>query len=462
VSEFGEINYARNGDVSIAYRTFGEGPIDLLFIGGFVSHLEIFLESPRVRHFLDRLGGFARVTIFDKRGMGLSDRDAGAYTIENVTADAIAVMDAAGSEQAALMGISEGGPASVMLAATHADRFSSVILYGTYARLSRADDFPEGIPLEDLRTAFGQMSKSWGTPESLRIWGPSVADDPEVREWWARLLRSGASPGVVENLRRMYERLDVRPLLESIQAPTLVLYREGDHVVRPRLSKALAAGIPDSRLIEVPGEDHLFSAGDPDRMVGPIEEFLTGRSSAPTPDRVLATVLFTDLVDSTATAAELGDRDWRSLLEQFERLSGRELDGYGGRLVKTTGDGVLATFDGPARAIRCARSMAEQAQSLGVKIRAGIHTGEVEQRGEDVAGIAVHIASRVEALANPDEVVTTGTVADLVVGSGLHFRDAGSRSLKGVPGEWRISVVTGDDEARSNLARSAHLYPGAP
>lgn len=445
MAELGEIRYARSGEASIAYRTCGEGPIDLLFITGFVGNLEILFESPRVRHFFDRLGAFARVIIFDKRGMGLSDRDAGAYTIENVTADAMAVMDAAGSERAALLGISEGGPASVMIAATHPDRVSSMALFGTYARASFADDYPEGSPVEELRSFTEEMSRTWGDPESLRLWAPSVADDPEVREWWSRLLRSGASPGVIENLGKMYERLDVRPLLDSIHAPTLVLRRAGDRVVWPAWSVSLGAGIPGAEVVELPGEDHLVFAGDADAVLDRIEEFFTGRPPTPDLDRVLATVLFTDLVDSTATAAELGDRDWRSLLEQFERLSRRELDGYGGRLVKTTGDGLLATFDGPARAIRCARSMADQTRALGVKIRAGIHTGEIEQRGDDVAGIAVHIASRVEGLAGPGEVATTGTVTDLVVGSGLRFRELGRKALKGVPGEWRVTAVVGDD-----------------
>ena len=445
MAELGEIRYARSGEASIAFRVCGEGPVDLLIINGFVGHLEIIFELPAVQHFVDRLGAFARVIVFDKRGMGLSDRDAGAYTIENVTADAMAVMDAAGSERAALLGISEGGPASVMIASTHPDRVSSMVLYGTYPRLARVDDFPEGLPADELRRMWSRMSGTWGNPESLRYWGPSAADDPEVREWWGRLLRSGASPGVIETLGSMYEQLDVRPLLGSVQAPTLVLHRIDDGLISSAMMNALAAGIPDVRMIEIPGEDHLFCAGDVDAIVDPIEEFLTGSRPAPNPDRVLATVLFTDLVDSTATAAELGDREWRSLLERFERLSSRELDNYGGRLVKTTGDGLLATFDGPARAIRCARSMAGKAPELGVDLRAGIHTGEVERRGDDVAGIAVHIASRVEGLAEPGEVATTSTVADLVVGSGLRFRDVGARALKGVPGEWQIRAVAGDD-----------------
>ncbi|MEZ5155068.1 MAG: adenylate/guanylate cyclase domain-containing protein [Solirubrobacterales bacterium] len=445
MDEFGEIRYARSGEAAIAYRVFGAGSIDLLVIGGFVGHLEIMFESPAARRFFGRLARFARVILFDKRGMGLSDRGSGAYTIENVTSDAIAVMDAAGSERAALLGISEGGPAAVMIAAGHPDRVSSLVLFGTYPRLVATDDFPEGVDAGTMHDAWRRMAESWGDDGSLRIWGPSEADDPEFREWWGRLLRSGASPGVVQTLASMYERLDVRPLLPSVQAPTLVTRRADDRLVPRELSVALATGIPEAELVEVPGSDHLFCAGDFDGLVDLIEEFLTGRSPAPDPERVLATVLFTDLVGSTETAAELGDREWRALLERFELQSRRELDGYGGRLVKTTGDGMLATFEGPARAIRCARSMSERARDLGLTTRAGIHTGEIERRDDDIAGIAVHIASRIEGLAEPGEVATTGTVADLVVGSGLRFRDLGVKALKGVPGEWPVRVVAGDD-----------------
>lgn len=444
MADLGEIRYARSGDAAIAYRAFGEGPRDLLVIGGFVGHLEILFELPAARRFSDRLASFARVITFDKRGMGLSDRDAGAYTIENVTRDAIAVLDAAESERATLLGISEGGPAATMIAATHLSRVASLVLYGTYARLSRAGDYPQGLPTEQLHGTWAWMAEHWGDPSDLRIWAPSLADDPETREWWARMLRSGASPGVIETLGQMYERLDVRPLLGSIRVPTLVVYRADDRVTPPALPETLAVGIPDARAVELAGEDHLWFAGDQDALLDEIEEFMTGRPAAVDPDRILATVLFTDLVDSTARAAELGDSRWRALLERFERASRRVLERYRGRLVKTTGDGLLATFDGPARAIRSARSMVEEARGLGVMIRAGVHTGEIEVRGDDVAGIAVHIASRVEALAEPGQVATTGTVADLVVGSGLEFHDVGPRALKGVPGEWRINIVTGD------------------
>ena len=444
---WGEIRYARNGAASIAYRVGGAGPIDLLFIGGFVGHLEIILELPAAKRFFDRLASFARVILFDKRGMGLSDRDAGAYTIENVTADAIAVLDAAESERAALFGVSEGGPASMMIAATHPERVTSLLLYGTFARITRADDYPEGIPAEQTRRMWAWMSESWGDPESLRFWAPSMAEDPEMREWWGRLLRSGASPGVIETLGQMYERLDVRPLLDSIRVPTLVLHRVDDRLTPAPLPRAVAMGIPDAREVELPGADHLFVAGDADALLDEAEEFLTGRLAAVEPDRALATVLFSDLVDSTATAAELGDRRWRSLLERFERLARREVERQRGRLIKTTGDGLLATFDGPARGVRAALAIRDAGSSLEMKTRSGLHTGECELMDADIGGLAVHIASRVEALAEPDQVATTGTVADLVIGSGLEFRDIGPRSLKGVPSQWRISIVAGDSEA---------------
>lgn len=443
--DWGHIRYASSGDASIAYRVGGEGPIDLLFITGFISHLELIFELPAARHFFDRLASFARVIVFDKRGMGLSDRH-GAYTIENVAADAVAVLDAASSERAALFGVSEGGPASVMLAASRPDRVSSMALFGSYARLTLSDDYPEGLPLEVLRENWSAFRESWGSPASLNLFAPSMAGDPELREWWGRMMRSGASPGVIETLGEMYERLDVRGLLDSVAVPSLILYRAGDRITPPMLAKALAAGIPGARLVELPGEDHLFCVADQDGMLDEVEEFFTGRPATAEPERALATVLFTDLVDSTATAAELGDRRWRSLLERFNRLARREVDRQDGRLVKTTGDGLLATFDGPARGVRAALAIRDLGSSLGVRTRGGLHTGECELIADDIGGLAVHIASRVEGLAEPDQVATTGTVADLVVGSGLEFRDIGPHALKGVPGEWRISVVAGDAE----------------
>jgi pimeloyl-ACP methyl ester carboxylesterase/DNA-binding CsgD family transcriptional regulator len=449
VVHWAPIRYAQNGDISIAYTVMGDGPVDLLFIGGFVSHLEIGLEPPLAQRFWERIGAFARVIAFDKRGMGLSDP--GAYTVELVVDDALAVLDACGVERVVVFGVSEGGCAATMLAATRPDRVSAMVQYGTYARIARTEDYPEGIPAESTRRFWDQMIARWGDPASLDHWAPSLAHDPELREWWARWLRSGVSPGAMRTLGLMYEELDVRPSLSAVRVPTLVLYRAEDRVVPPALSRAVARGIAGAREVELDGADHLFLAGDQDVMIDEIEEFVTGRPPAAVPDRMLATVLFGDIVGSTARAAELGDRRWRELLGQYLRLVERELARYGGRLVKWTGDGVLATFDGPARAVRSALAIRDRARAIGLEVRAGIHTGEVAVRASDIAGIAVHLTARVMATAHPGEVITSRTVKDLVVGSGLEFEDRGASGLTGLPGEWSLYAVTGDTE-RSPIA----------
>ena len=441
------IRYAHNGDASIAFATVGDGPVDVLFMGGFVSHLEIGREPPLAQRFWERLGSFARVIAFDKRGMGLSDRDAGAYTLENIVDDALAVLDACEVERAVLFGISEGGAAATMLAAAHPDRISAMVQYGTFARLPAADDYEEGIPLDVLRPFWDRIVEDWGDPAALNVWAPSVADDPEVREWWGRMLRSGASPGTARRVSAMYEDLDVRPLLPAVKVPTMVLYRAGDMLVPAAMSRAVARGIPGATEIELPGSDHLWVAGDMDAMLDPIEEFVTGKPAAAVRDRMLATVLFMDIVRSTDRAAELGDRGWRELLDRYQRRVEREVGRFRGRLVNWTGDGALATFDGPARAVRCARAICDVAREMGLEIRAGVHTGECEVMADDVAGIAVHLTSRVMDAAGPGEVLVTGTVRDLVVGSGLEFAERGAQELRGVPGEWALYSVTGDAEA---------------
>jgi class 3 adenylate cyclase/pimeloyl-ACP methyl ester carboxylesterase len=441
------IRYAHNGDASIACATVGDGPVDVLFMGGFVSHLEIGREPPLAQRFWERLGSFARVIAFDKRGMGLSDRDAGAYTLENIVDDALAVLDACDVERAVLFGISEGGAAATMLAAAHPDRISAMVQYGTFARLPEADDYEEGIPLDVLRPFWDRIVEDWGDPAALNVWAPSVADDPEVREWWGRMLRSGASPGTARLVSAMYEDLDVRPLLPAVKVPTMVLYRAGDMLVPSAMSRAVARGIPNATEIELPGSDHLWVAGDMDAMLDPIEEFVTGKPAAAVRDRVLATVLFMDIVRSTDRAAELGDRGWRELLDRYQRRVEREVGRFRGHLVNWTGDGALATFDGPARAVRCARTICDVARDMGLEIRAGVHTGECEVMADDVAGIAVHLTSRVMDAAGPGEVLVTSTVRDLVVGSGLEFAERGAQELRGVPGEWALYSVTGDAEA---------------
>jgi class 3 adenylate cyclase len=396
--------------------------------------------------FFERLGSFARIISFDKRGMGLSDRDAGAYTLENVVDDALAVLDAVGAERVVVFGVSEGGSAATMFVASHPERVRAMVQYGTFARLSQAPDHPEGIPPDVLRGFVTRMIEEWGEPAALELWAPSLTGDRETEDWWARLLRSGTSPGTVRTIGLMYQELDVRPLLASVSAPTLVLYRSGDRLIRPALARTVAAGIPNAREVELAGDDHLFLAGDQDAMMDEVEEFITGRPAAPARERILATVLFTDIVRSTEHAAELGDRRWRELLAQHDQLVERELARHRGRFVKSFGDAMLATFDGPARAVRCALAIRETARALGLELRAGVHTGECEVVANDLAGMAVHLAARVQAAAQPGEVLTSSTVKDLVVGSGLEFEGRGTHALKGVPGEWTLHAVTGDAE----------------
>jgi pimeloyl-ACP methyl ester carboxylesterase len=442
--EAGRIRYAHNGDLSIAYTVFGEGDIDLVFVTGFVSHLEIAGDLSHARRFWARLGSFARVIAFDKRGMGLSDSGAGAYTTEGVAEDMLAVLDAAGCERAAVFGVSEGGCAATMFAATHPERTSHLVEFGAYARMVRAPDFPEGIPLQTMRSFNAAMRSQWGESALLRFWAPDWDEDAEAREWWARLLRNGASPAVVHSLEEMYEELDIRPLLPLVKVPTLILWREGDRLIPPALSRQVADEIPDARGVELAGDAHLFLAGDQEAMIGEVEEFLTGQRAGAAPERALATVLFTDIVGSTERAAAEGDARWRRLLAEHDRMARRVIERERGRLVKSTGDGLLASFDGPARAITAATGLRQDLDALGLQIRAGVHTGECERIGEDLGGIAVHIGARVGSAAGPGEVLVSQTVRDLVVGSGLEFEDRGAHDLKGVPGEWRLFAVGGE------------------
>ena len=441
------IRYAHNGDVSIAYQVCGQGSVDILVIGGFVSHLELGMSHPHAVRFWERLGSFARLIFFDKRGMGLSDRDAGAYTLENIVDDALAVMDAAGAQSPVVFGVSEGGAAATMLAATHSERVSAMIQFGTYARVSAAPDYPEGIEAERIRGFWSGLRDHWGDGDSIRWWAPSLGDDPELQDWWARLMRSGLSPGGASALNEMYERIDVRPLLPAVRVPTLVMYREDDKIVPAALSQTVARGIPDSREVPLPGSDHLIFVGAQTEMLDEIEQFVTGGLASLPADRALATILFTDIVESTQHAAKAGDRRWRDALERHDRLASREVARYRGRIVKSTGDGLLAAFDGPARAVRAGVALRDLVkESLGLDLRVGVHTGECEVMGDDLGGIGVHIASRVESSAEPGEVLVSSTVKDLVVGSGLRFEDRGEREFKGVPGTWRVSALVGDDE----------------
>jgi pimeloyl-ACP methyl ester carboxylesterase len=436
----GPVRYARSGEISIAWREAGSGPLDLIIVPGFIWHIEMAWE-PLARYPFERLAQFSRLIMFDKRGQGLSDRPPGVYSLEQVVDDVLAVMDAAGSERAAVLGISEGGAAAALCAATHPSRVSSLILWGTWARLIEGPDFPQGLPPGSMRRAGDHFAARWGEPVGIHTFAPSVAEDPEYRDWWARLLRSGGSPRTVRELFRTYEDVDVRAALPSVSAPTLVLHRTGDRVSPSRLTEPFVELIPDCRLVELPGEDHILMVGDIDRPIDEIERFLTGGTTEREPDRALATVLFTDIADSTARAAELGDRRWRSLLAEHDRLSREGVERYGGRPVKSLGDGFLASFDGPARAIRAAAWIRDAAHRLGVRIRSGLHAGEVELIDADIGGLTVHIGARIGGLAEPDEVLVSRTVKDLVIGAGFEFDERGSHALKGVPEEWGVYAV---------------------
>jgi class 3 adenylate cyclase len=435
-----ETRYTRGG-VSIAYQVFGDGPIDLLLAPGFVSHCEILWEHPDVARSFERLASFARVILFDKREQGLSDRLGRPPTIEEMVDDMLAVLDAAGSERCAVFGISEGGAMAILFAAMRPERCSHLALWCAYARLVRAPDYPEGIEPERLDRWSRILQEGWGGPVSIGAFAPSRKGEPETERWWARLLRSGTSPRSATALTDLYRDLDTRHALPLISAPTLVMHRAGDSVVPPALGRHIAAHVPGARYVEVEGSDHLLWSQGADAIIDELEEFLTGTRSARPPQRVLATVLFTDIVDSTGRAAELGDRRWRELLDRHDALARRTVERHQGRVVKATGDGVLATFDGPARAISCARELAAAVADLGIEIRAGLHSGECELRGEDVGGLAVHIGARVMAEAGPGEVLVSGTVKDLVVGSGIEFAGRGTAELRGVPGEWRLYAL---------------------
>lgn len=433
--------YARSGSLDIAYQVVGSGPLDIVFAQGFVSHLDLAWETRTFGDAFRRLAGIGRLIVFDKRGVGLSDRTARLPTLEERMDDLRAVMDAAGSARAALVGISEGGPMSLLFAATYPERVSALVLWATFARLSAAPDHPEGLPPEVFERTYRFVQRAWGTGQAVRrISVQDAPEEPSMLELMARYERSAATPSAAIACMRFAGESDVRHILPAISAPTLVLHRTGDPLVPVANGRSLAARIPGARLCELSGDFHLSATGQDAPALDAIVEFLTGeRADAPI-ERVLKTVLFTDIVDSTARAAALGDRRWRELLDAHDALLHREVERGRGQLVNMTGDGMLAAFDGPARAIRCAQALLTQARGLGLELRAGLHTGECEVRGSDLAGIAVHIGARVAALAGPGEILATGTVADLVVGSGLGFAERGTHAFKGA-GEWRVLAV---------------------
>ena len=438
--------YAKVGDLHIAFQVVGDGPLDLVFVPGWVSNVELGWEEPRQAAFLRGLASFARLILFDKRGTGLSDPVPidRPPTLEDRMADVNAVMDAANVDRAALFGFSEGGAMSALFGATYPDRISSLVLWGATPRVSWADDWPWGVTrsegIAQLKSVeSGQFNEHFG----LDFFVPGVADEPDMVRWWNRTSRLSASPGMYVALIKTNGATDVRSVLPTISVPTLILHRSDDTVVDVRASRYMAEHIPGARLVELPGGDHWPWIGDSDTALGEIQQFLVGSRPQPQIDRFLTTVLFTDIVDSTVRADELGDRAWTKLLDIHDGFSKDQLALFGGKWVKSTGDGMLATFDGPGRAIQCAMSLLERARDHGLELRAGLHTGEAERRGDDIAGMAVHIAARVSALAGANEVLVTSTVRDLVAGSGVRFEDRERITLKGVPGEWLLLAVSG-------------------
>ena len=440
-----ETQYTKSGDVNIAYQVVGDGPLDLVYVPGWVSNVEGAWEEPTSERFLRRLARFSRLILFDKRGTGLSDPvpESKLPTLEERMDDVRAVMDAAASERAALFGVSEGGNLSVLFSATYPERTVALVTFGIFAKRLRAPDYPWAPTEEERESEIEFVEREWGREMDLHVLLPSAADDPEFKRRLLSFLRRSASPAAAAALLRMNTQIDIREVLPTIHVPTLVLHRSNDLETKIDEGRWIAGRIPEAKFVELPGGDHLPWVGDQDSVLDEIEEFLTGVRPIPEEDRVLATVLFTDIVGSTENAAKLGDRGWRDLLERHQAAVRRELARWRGREVDTAGDGFLATFDGPARAIRCGLAIATDARSLGLEVRAGVHTGECELLGDKVAGIAVHTGARVAAMAQGGEVLVSQTVKDLVAGSGLELLERGEHEFKGVPGRWRVYAAAG-------------------
>jgi pimeloyl-ACP methyl ester carboxylesterase len=436
-----QTKYAQSGDVNIAYQTVGAGPLDLVFVMGWVSNIDEFWTDPPFARFLNRLAAFSRLIVFDKRGTGLSDRvdEHQLPTLEQRMDDVRAVMDAAGADRAALLGISEGGPMCALFAATYPERTAALVTFGSYARSLITDDYPWGRSAEACLAMLNQIRSGWGnSPVGLDIRVPSRSNDQAFRDWWTRYLIRSATPRAALALTEMNFQIDVCPVLPAIRVPSLIMHRTGDRALSVEGSRYMARQIPGAKYVEYEGEDHVPWAGNVDAVLGDVEEFLTGARQVTEPDRVLATVMFVDIVRSTEKASEIGDRKWREVLEDFYGVVRRNLERFRGREIDTAGDGFFGTFDGPARAVRCAQGIGNEVSVLGIAIRAGVHTGEVEVIAGKVGGIAVHIGARVAGEAGAGEVVVSSTVKDLVAGSGIRFEDRGLRTLKGVPGDWHL------------------------
>jgi class 3 adenylate cyclase len=440
-----ETKYARLGGDRIAYQVLGDGPPDLVLAPGSFGHLDTAWEDPGSVLFLRTLASFCRLILFDRRGMGASDPlpPDPLPPWESYAEELAVILDEVGSPRAAILAQNDAGPTAIFFAATRPERTSALVLAHTSARYVAADDYPIGLPAADMQALLAQVDQLWGTEALAAMMVPSRADDARFRRWFAKLQRTGASPRVIQVLLRAALEVDVRPLLPLVQAPTLLLHRRDVQILSVEHGRYLAEHIPQAKLVELPGAYAALMWETPELALDLIEEFLTGVRRPAEPSRVLATVLFTDIVGSTQQASRLGDRRWRQLLNLHDELARRLVDDFGGRLVKTTGDGILATFDGPGRAIRCAAALRDELGGIGLRIRAGLHAGEVELRDGDVGGIAVHIAARVMGAAGPGEILTSGTVRDLVVGSSTILEDRGTQPLKGVEGTWRLFSLAG-------------------
>ena len=435
--EPGRTRYARNGDIHVAYQVFGNSGVNLVFVPGFISHIENSWDEPEFAGWLRRLGSFSRVIMFDKQGTGLSDRGGELPGMDERMDDVRAVMDAEGIERAAIFGISEGGSLATLFAATHPDRSQALILYGAFAR------FKSWFPTQEaLKSLIKYIDSDWGSGQSLPMVAPSKENDLAFQQWWGKFERLGASPGAVKTLMRMNSQIDTTDILQSVNVPTLIIHRKDDVAVDVEGGRFIAEQVPDAKYVELSGNDHLPWVGEnSNQILDEMAKFLTGEWRPVEADRILVTVLFTDIVDSTRHAAELGDQRWRELLDRHNKMMRDNIARFRGRAIKSTGDGFLATFDGPARAIHCASASREGARDIGIEIRAGLHTGEIELIGDDIGGIAVHIASRVMSKAGDNKIWVSRTVKDLVVGSGFEFTDQGIYNLKGLPGEWHLFTV---------------------
>jgi len=442
-----EVHYARNGTAALAYQVIGDGPLDVVFQPGFIGNLDLMWEFPPFARFLRRLASFSRLVITDRRGSGLSDRlsPEDLPPLEVLMEDQLVVMDEIGSARPSLFGCSDSGSLCALFAATFPERTNALALYDTAVAGTAKSDFPWTWDEEVWSSYLEDLTAGWGTlayaEEVVPWWYPSLAGDERAVRWWARYMRQAASPNSAVAIERMWRQIDVRPVLPTIRVPTLVLHRVDDAIEYVDAGRDMARRIPGARFVELPGADHAPWAGDQDQVLDEIEEFFTGARRGASADRVLATVLFTDIVGSTEHAAALGDAAWNDLLEEHHAVVRRQLAAFRGDEIDTTGDGFLATFDGPARAVECGRAISSAVRELGIEVRAGAHIGEIERADTQVRGIAVHIAARVMASASASEVLVSQTVKDLVVGSGLVFEDAGEHELKGVPDRWHLYRV---------------------